>query len=170
MGFPKTAYWSIEVLSKLRKKLLGTLPESSSEQNPQKQSHPTPEVTPYELIGKEPGTRRLAETFYDIMESAPEAMELLAIHPQPMDSIRQRFFEYLSGWLGGPPLFESQYGHPRLRARHLPFKVTPQMRDQWMFCMNKALDLTIDNIQLREGLRQSFSQLAEHMINCPNKI
>ena len=141
---------------------MSTLPEKTSEQN-----HPTPQTSPYQLIGEELGTRNLAETFYDVMESAPEAKELLALHPQPMDSIRQRFFEYLSGWLGGPPLFESQYGHPRLRARHLPFKVTPQMRDQWMFCMNKALDTTVENKQLREGLRQSFSQLASHMINRP---
>lgn len=141
---------------------MSTLPEKTSEQN-----HPTPQVSPYQLIGEEAGTRNLANTFYDVMESAPEAKDLLAIHPQPMESIRQRFFEYLSGWLGGPPLFETQYGHPRLRARHLPFTVTPQMRDQWMFCMNKALDTTVENKQLREGLRQSFSQLATHMINQP---
>ena len=82
-----------------------------------------------------------------------------------MDSIRQRFFEYLSGWLGGPPLFESQYGHPRLRARHLPYKVTKSMRDQWMFCMDQALDEVVENPLLRKGLRQSFSQLADHMVN-----
>lgn len=132
------------------------------------QNHPTPQNTPYMLIGGEKGTRLLAERFYDIMESAPEATELLAIHPQPMHSIRQRFFEYLSGWLGGPPLFEKQYGHPRLRARHLPFTVTPMMRDQWMFCMNRALQETVSNEQLKQGLSQSFEQLATHMINTPN--
>ena len=156
------------MLSKLKKKLLGKLPESQPEQKPQEVNHPTPELTPYDLIGREAGTRHLANTFYDIMETAPEAKELLAIHPQPMESIRQRFFEYLSGWLGGPPLFEKQYGHPRLRARHLPYKVTPEMRDQWMFCMNRALDTTVDNKQLREGLRQSLQQLATHMINRPS--
>lgn len=134
-----------------------------------KQNHPTPENSPYILIGGEKGTRDLAERFYDVMQSAPEAKELLSIHPQPMDSIRQRFYEYLSGWLGGPPLFEKQYGHPRLRARHLPFKVTPVMRDQWMFCMNQALTDTVENTQLRRGLSQSFEQLATHMINRPDQ-
>lgn len=134
-----------------------------------KQNHPTPENSPYILIGGEKGTRDLAERFYDVMQSAPEAKELLSIHPQPMDSIRQRFYEYLSGWLGGPPLFEKQYGHPRLRARHLPFKVTPVMRDQWMFCMNQALIDTVENTQLRRGLSQSFEQLATHMINRPDQ-
>lgn len=137
-------------------------------QNPAEQNHPTPENSPYFLIGGEKGTRALAERFYDIMQTAPEATELLGIHPQPLDSIRHRFFEYLSGWLGGPPLFEQQYGHPRLRARHLPYTVTPKMRDQWMFCMNRALEETVENELLRQGLAQSFEQLASHMINRQN--
>lgn len=137
-------------------------------QNSVEQNHPTPENSPYCLIGGEKGTRALAERFYDIMQTEPEATALLNIHPQPMDSIRQRFFEYLSGWLGGPPLFEQEYGHPRLRARHLPYKVTPQMRDQWMYCMNKALEETVENKLLRKGLSQSFEQLANHMVNRPD--
>lgn len=122
-------------------------------------------TTPYELFGGEGTVRQLAERFYDIMESDPAAKELLDIHPQPMGSIRQRFFEFLSGWLGGPPLFEAQYGHPRLRARHLPFTVDAQMRDQWMYCMNKALDEVVDYSQTREEVRQAFTKLATHMIN-----
>lgn len=128
--------------------------------------HPSPEQTPYALIGGEATVRRLADRFYDIMETAPEASELYAIHPLPLDAIRQKFFKFLSGWLGGPPLFEQQYGHPRLRARHLPFTVSQQLRDQWMFCMNQALDDVIEHDLVREGIRQSLGQLASHMINC----
>lgn len=117
-------------------------------------------------MGGEAAVRRLANRFYDVMETAPEAHELLAIHPQPLDAIRQKFFEFLSGWLGGPALFEEKYGHPRLRARHLPFTVNQQLRDQWMFCMNQALDEVVEDAMLREGLRQSLGQLASHMINC----
>lgn len=128
--------------------------------------HPCPEQTPYLLMGGEDTVRRLANRFYDIMESAPEAKELFAIHPLPLDNIRQKFFEFLSGWLGGPALFEVKYGHPRLRARHLPFTVNEQLRDQWMFCMNSALDEVVEHQILREGIRQSIGQLASHMINC----
>ncbi|TAA41118.1 group II truncated hemoglobin [Corallincola spongiicola] len=130
-------------------------------------THPTPEQSPYQLMGGEIAVKRLANRFYDIMETAPEAAELLAIHPMPLDSIRERFFEFLSGWLGGPGLFEEKYGHPRLRARHLPFKIDKQMRDQWMFCMGKALDIEIDTPLLREQLRLSFASLADHMRNQP---
>lgn len=128
--------------------------------------HPSPEQTPYALMGGEDAVRRLANRFYDYMESAPEAKELYAIHPLPLDNIRQKFFEFLSGWLGGPALFEEKYGHPRLRARHLPFTVNEQLRDQWMFCMNSALDEVVEHKVVREGIRQSIGQLASHMINC----
>jgi hemoglobin len=127
--------------------------------------HPTPKRTPYELIGGEAATRQLANRFYDIMATAPQAAELYAIHPLPLDAIRQKFFEFLSGWLGGPALFEEKYGHPRLRMRHMPFPVTPQLRDQWMFCMNKALEEVVADPLLRGGLTEALTQLATHMIN-----
>lgn len=124
--------------------------------------------TPYSRIGGEAGVYALANGFYDNMLLLPEAQELLAIHPQPMDSIRQRFFEYLSGWLGGPALFEQKYGHPRLRARHLPFEVTPSLAHQWMLCMTKALEEHVDDMQLRGQLHEALSGLANHMINTPD--
>ena len=128
--------------------------------------HPTPTQTPYQLIGGEPKVRQLANRFYDIMASDPEAADLYAIHPLPLDNIRQKFFEFLSGWLGGPALFEQKYGHPRLRARHLPFQVDEKLRNQWMYCMDKTLDDVVENKMLRDGIRQSIGQLASHMINC----
>lgn len=127
--------------------------------------HPTPKRTPYELIGGETPTRLLANRFYDIMASDPHAAELYAIHPLPLDVIREKFYEFLSGWLGGPQLFEEKYGHPRLRMRHMPFPVTPQLRDQWMYCMNKALDDVVHDALLRAGIKEALGQLATHMIN-----
>lgn len=128
-------------------------------------SHLATPATPYQSLGED-GVKRLANCFYDIMESDSKAKELLELHPMPLDSIRQKFFEFLSGWTGGPSLFEQKYGHPRLRARHLPFTVSKELKEQWMYCMNKALDQEVDNPVIREHLRRSFNQLAEHMINC----
>ncbi|MBQ4851294.1 group II truncated hemoglobin [Pseudoalteromonas sp. MMG012] len=129
------------------------------------QPDPTPEKTPYEIIGGEQGARALANRFYDIMASDPYAKPLYDMHPQPLDRIRQVFFEFLSGWLGGPDLFAEKYGHPKLRQRHMPFPIDTALKDQWMHCMNKSLDIEIDNPLLREGLRNSLDQLAGHMIN-----
>jgi hemoglobin len=129
------------------------------------QATPTPDKTPYEIIGGEKGTRALANRFYDIMSSDPYAKPLYDMHPLPLDRIRQVFFEFLSGWLGGPDLFAEKYGHPRLRQRHMPFAIDITLKEQWMYCMNKSLDIEIDNPLLREGLRNSLDQLANHMIN-----
>ena len=126
---------------------------------------PSPEKTPYSLMGGEAGARALANRFYDIMAEEEYAKPLYDMHPQPLDRIRQVFFEFLSGWLGGPDLFVEKYGHPMLRKRHMPFPIDQDLRDQWMFCMNKALDIEVDNPVLREGLKQSLAQLATHMIN-----
>jgi hemoglobin len=129
------------------------------------QQAPTPENTPYQMMGGEQGARALSDRFYDIMATDEYAKPLYDMHPQPLDRIRQVFFEFLSGWLGGPDLFAEKHGHPMLRKRHMPFLIDQDLRDQWMHCMNKALDAEIDNPLLREGLRKSLAQLASHMIN-----
>ncbi|ENN98476.1 MULTISPECIES: group II truncated hemoglobin [Pseudoalteromonas] len=129
------------------------------------QPAPTPEKTPYEIIGGEAGTRAIANRFYDIMASDEHVKPLYDMHPLPLDRIRQVFFEFLSGWLGGPNLFTEKHGQPMLRKRHMPFTINKDLRDQWMYCMNKTLDIEVDNPLLREGLKQSFGQLATHMIN-----
>ncbi len=123
------------------------------------------ETTPYHLIGGEEKVRALANCFYDVMEQDPYASELLAIHPQPLDRIREVFFLYLSLWLGGPDTYQQQFGHPRLRARHLPFSVTPELKAQWMYCMRKAMLTTVDDMSLANRLLEALDTLADHMIN-----
>lgn len=81
---------------------------------------PTPEKTPYEILGGEAGALAIANRFYDIMATDEYAKPLYDMHPLPLDRIRQVFFEFLSGWLGGPDLFVAKHGHPMLRKRHMP--------------------------------------------------
>ena len=95
------------------------------------QPAPTPEKTPYEIIGGEAGTRAIANRFYDIMASDEHVKPLYDMHPLPLDRIRQVFFEFLSGWLGGPNLFTEKHGQPMLRKRHMPFTINKDLRDQW---------------------------------------
>ncbi|RUO56719.1 MULTISPECIES: group II truncated hemoglobin [Pseudidiomarina] len=119
----------------------------------------------YQQLGGEQGVRAMADRFYDIMESDPRAKDLLELHPQPLTSIRQKFFEFLSGWFGGPQLFTAKYGHPQLRARHLPFRIDIDMRDQWLLCMYQVLDEQVADPLLHMQLKQQFTRLAHHMIN-----
>ncbi|RUO26955.1 hemoglobin-like oxygen-binding protein [Aliidiomarina minuta] len=131
-----------------------------------KKTEPTT-ATPsqYQQLGGEKAVRAMAERFYDIMQSDPEASDLLAIHPQPMTAIRLKFFEFLSGWLGGPQLFIEKYGDPRLRARHLPFSIDIKMRDQWLHCMYVVLNEQVQDPLLKQQLKAQFTRLAHHMIN-----
>jgi len=131
----------------------------------QKSDKQIDETTPYYRIGGEEKVRELANRFYDVMENDTYAAELLSIHPQPLDRIRHVFFLYLSLWLGGPDIYQQEFGHPRLRARHLPFTVSPALKEQWMYCMRKAMMTTVSDVALAQTLLQALDQLAEHMIN-----
>ena len=123
--------------------------------------------SPYDAIGGEPAVRRLVDTFYDYMDELPEARHVRAMHARDLRASREKLFLFLSGWLGGPNLYVEKYGHPMLRRRHLPFSIGVRERDQWMFCMRKALDdMPIDD-GLRERLVTAFMATADHMRNQP---
>lgn len=121
--------------------------------------------TIFEQIGGEDKVRRLVERFYDLMDTQPEAAGIRALHPADLTHSREKLFMFLVGWMGGPPLYVTKYGHPRLRARHSPFPIGESERDQWLWCMNKALDETVENALLRQQLSFSWSQLADFMRN-----
>lgn len=122
-------------------------------------------VTPYELIGKEAAILGLVQRFYFFMDTLPEAAGIRAMHAADLSAAHDKLFKFLSGWLGGPDLFIQEYGHPRLRQRHFPFAIDAAARDQWMLCMNKALDEVTMDANFRENLSQALQQLATHMIN-----
>lgn len=125
------------------------------------------EQTPYELIGGAARVRELVDRFYDHMDTLPEAAKIRALHAKSLRGSREKLFLFLSGWLGGPDLYMQKYGHPRLRARHLPFPIGREERDQWMLCMRRALDDMQLDPGLRNFLEQTFWKTADHMRNQP---
>ncbi len=124
-----------------------------------------PVVTPYSLLGGEAALRELVERFYAYMDSLPEARGIRAMHAPDLGGAKDKLFKFLSGWLGGPNLFWEEFGHPRLRMRHLPFSIGIRERDQWMLCMERTLDDMAMDATLREALSRAFAQTADHMIN-----
>lgn len=125
------------------------------------------EPTPYELIGGEAGVRQLVGRFYDFMDSETDARQVRELHAKSLRASREKLFLFLSGWLGGPDLYVQKYGHPMLRRRHMPFSIGTQERDQWMYCMRKALaDMPIA-AELKAKLEQAFMATADHMRNRP---
>ena len=120
---------------------------------------------PYDRIGGDEGLQKLVTLFYDYMESSPEAKLIRDLHPKDMASTREKFYMFLSGWMGGPDRYIEAFGHPRLRARHLPFPIGTEERDQWLMCMRKALDDMDVDTMFKEQLMSSFTQTANHMMN-----
>lgn len=125
----------------------------------------TTATTFYERIGGEAGVRALVERFYAYMDELPEARAARAVHPPDLQNAKERLFLFLSGWLGGPPLYVEKHGHPRLRARHMPFPIGVAERDGWMACMKAALaEAALDDAS-RAKLIDGFANLADHMRN-----
>ena len=121
--------------------------------------------TPYALIGGDAKVRELVDRFYDLMDFEPAYRELRAVHGSTLESAREKLYQFLSGWLGGPPLYTDKYGHPMLRARHLPFAIGDRERDQWMACMRQAMEEIEVPQGLRPGLAQAFQRTADWMRN-----
>ena len=121
--------------------------------------------TPYEQLGGEEPLRRLVRRFYQIMDTLPEARGVREMHPGNLQGSEEKLFMFLSGWLGGPQLFVEKYGHPRMRARHMPFKIGKSERDQWMICMVQAFEAEGIQDPLRSELLHALLRLADHMRN-----
>jgi hemoglobin len=124
-------------------------------------------TTPFEWIGGEDKVKALVERFYDLMDLEPQYAELRAAHGTELERARQNLFWFLCGWLGGPQHYTDRFGHPRLRARHLPFKIGIAERDQWVACMDQAMGEVGVPPALRERLKESFMQTADWMRNTP---
>lgn len=126
---------------------------------------PTNDTTAYELVGGEARVRELVDRFYDLMDLEDQFTGLRALHPATLEGSRDKLFWFLSGWLGGPSLYIERFGHPRLRARHLPFEIGISERDQWMRCMSMAMEDLGLGEDLRLRLMQAFFQTADWMRN-----
>src|SRR6056300_1434638 len=124
----------------------------------------TPSTT-YERLGGEEGLRRLVDRFYDLMAELPETRGILSLHPRDLTDSRTKLFKFLSGLFGGPSLYIQEYGHPMLRARHLPFPIGVSERDQWLLCMNLAIDELVADAELGSKLKENFFRTADHMRN-----
>ena len=123
------------------------------------------QTTAFERVGGEPGTRALVDRFYDLMDLEPAYAELRALHPTALDGSRDKLYWFLCGWLGGPPHYTDRFGHPMLRARHLPFAIGIRERDQWLACMRQAMSEVGLEPALAAKLDEAFFGTADWMRN-----
>ena len=121
--------------------------------------------TAFDALGGESAVRALVDRFYDLMDLEADYAGIRALHPPELDSSRDKLFWFLCGWLGGPSHYVERFGHPRLRARHLPFAIGILERDQWLTCMAQAMrELDIDPA-LSDRLAEAFHGTADWMRN-----
>jgi len=124
-------------------------------------------ATFFEVLGGVEKVRELVERFYDIMDSDPKAAGIRALHPADLTASREKLFMFLTGWSGGPQLYIERYGHPMLRRRHLPFTIGEAERDQWMYCMVRAMhDIGIEEPVMLK-LTEALWDVADFMRNRP---
>ena len=125
-------------------------------------------ATHYDTLGGADAIRRIVDRFYDLMDSAPQAAHVRALHAHSLRQSREKLYLFLTGWTGGPQLYVEQHGHPRLRMRHFPFAIASRERDEWLWCMDRALAEQQMPDELRTILRAKLHDLADHMRNQPD--
>ena len=122
-------------------------------------------ITLYEAIGGDATVRALTRRFYDLMDTLPEAARCRAIHPADLTESEEKLYDYLTGYLGGPPIYMQKRGHPMLRRRHMVAEIGPQERDEWFLCFRQALEETVQHEKLREIIWAPIEKLGHHMQN-----
>jgi len=120
--------------------------------------------TPYQILG-EAGIRELCNRFYEIMDTLPEAAGIRALHAADLSPMKEKLAEYLTGWMGGPPLYANKYGSVCMTTPHEPYHIGPAERDQWLLCMHKALEVTGASEELVEMLKVPLFRIADAVRN-----
>lgn len=123
------------------------------------------EKTLFETLGGTETIEKIVDRFYHLMDSLPEVKDIRDQHPKDLTEAKNKLVMFLTGWSGGPQLYIEKFGHPRLRARHLPFKIGERERDQWLYCMFKALEDCQIAEPTKSELKKSFAHIADFMRN-----
>jgi len=125
-----------------------------------------PPANPHYLqVGGAAALQRLVERFYALMDQLPQARAIRAMHPADLTRSKEHLFMFLSGWLGGPPLYAERRGPPRLRRDHMAIAIDAAARDAWMACMRQALAEVVEDPALRAQLDAAFFKTADFLCN-----
>ena len=119
------------------------------------------ENTIYEKLGQAK-LEQMVNTFYELVLDNPV---LSPLFNTDMDLVRKKQIAFLTQFLGGPPLYNQTFGHPMMRARHLPHKITESAAVEWLSCMNSAIETLDIEEDFKSTLFNCFPRLAAHMVN-----
>ena len=125
------------------------------------------QISPYAALGGEAMVRALVARFYVLMDILPEAAACRAVHPPSLVRAEEKLFEYLTGWLGGPPLYIEKYGHPRLRSRHFVAPIGAAEVAGWLLCFHQAWNEIVPPSPVADSILEKIDGLGWHMANQP---
>jgi hemoglobin len=123
------------------------------------------ETSPYEMIGGAAKLRQIVDRFYDIMDRAPEAAGIRAMHAEDLAPMRDRLFDFLSGWMGGPPLYFQRPDRKCIVSAHRPYAIGAAEAEQWMMCMRRAMEDCAIPQEVRSLLDKPLSRMADAFRN-----
>ena len=114
--------------------------------------------------GHETFDKLVREFYRGVAEDEP----LRALYPeQDLGPAQERLRMFFEQYWGGPTTYSEQRGHPRLRMRHVPFQVTPDMRDRWLLHMMNAVDTLELSAENDDRLRDYLTRAAYSLVNAP---
>jgi hemoglobin len=125
--------------------------------------------TPYQALGED-GIRAICDAFYDIMEELPEAADIRRMHAEDLTPMKEKLGDYLVGWMGGPPVYADKHGTVCMTEPHEPYAIGPRERDQWLLCMDKALEAVNVDPEVREMLKVPLYRVADAVRNREQSI
>lgn len=116
----------------------------------------------YERIG-ENRLKAVVDEFYQSVFSSPVISHLFANNRL---LIQEKQLKFLTQFLGGPDLYSQEYGHPKMRMRHLPHRIDQTAKEEWLRCMRSAIDNVFhDDKELGDAFYSVFPPIANHMVN-----
>lgn len=127
-------------------------------------SEPQSNHTPYDILGQE-GVKALADAFYEAMDELPQAARVRAMHAEHLDEIKRKLAAYLTGWMGGPPVYLAVYGSVCLTEAHAPYAIGETEKNEWLLCMDAALDKINASHELRTMLAEPMQRIASAVQN-----
>ena len=127
---------------------------------------PTFDGTFYERLGGEAGVKKLVSAYINTLKNDPAVANLLKQYERfSLPRYESRLCEFLSGWLGGPVLYQENHGLPMLRESHRNICIDRSLMLDWVRCMQKAINETVADPALRLQLTGRFTRMAQSLVN-----
>lgn len=104
----------------------------------------------------------LVETFYNRIYNKSKIQHLFKVEK---DVVMRKQYLFLTQFFGGPSLYSDEFGHPKMRMRHMKHVIRDEDKDEWLRCMNESIDDLPIEEYLKLELKAAFPVLAAHMVN-----